>query len=386
MTTVPFSQLFGIGTPVKKRGVWSGAARKVRSIVGARKDVMRIRPAMSGAGGISLVAHNDADMYVVAYSTQIATTPDLLTATQRTLSATPAQPVSLLYYKGNFFYSFAVAGPALTTNKSSDKGVTWASYGSGGMLSVAGDLLYIVPQPTSAGTPQSSNFWTTNDPATAVTARAFSRAGYWGKVVGNATRQYCFGSVGNTPNNGAPWTLGEVSTNGTSFSQDAGFEALAAKLPSGVGLRSAVTLADGRVMVMGCAAASGLYSLVADAAGAWSIGAQIPAELGNGFRLHSFGLVGTYAIGPASYTDADGITHVLFIVRDTDANYLACVGSTYDGKDWRFLDPHYNFGASAPTDWVGVFGKIGGAPPLVSITGTVLGEGNPDAVELYYEV
>lgn len=373
--TKPFSTVFGTGTPVRKRNVWKGPERLYPAIVGARKDPVQLRPNMSNVtDGFGLIAHNGLDTYVVASGTRMLTTPDLLTGTSRALATTPAGIGSgLVYYKGSFFYCAHTSTPTQVVSRSADKGVTWSNYANPGTLSVVGDLLYMVNNfNISAAT-----FHTTSDPAAPAVARAFSRSHGWGKVVGNANRQYCFSRVAVTI------PLGEVSTNGTSFSQDVGFETLAARSPEGSALINAVTLADGRVMVFSCTT-SGLYCLVADAAGAWSIGASLPQEL-DGYRFVSVGSGGTYAIGPNAYTDADGITSILFLVQDPAGNYLARIGTTYDGKDWQFLPPHHNFGTTAPTVPLGVFSKIDGTP-LFNASGTVLAEANPNAVELFYEL
>lgn len=376
---VPVHQVFGTGAPVKKRNVWSGADRRVRAIVGGRKDVFRLRPKGNGISGYSSMAHNGVDAYVVAYGASIFSSPDLLTGTARSLSGTAASAGQLLNFGGTFFYCFPVAGPSLAINRSADKGVTWATVPSlgGGQMSVVNGILYSVVQPIASPIAQST-FYTLSDPAGVATARAFSRASYWGKVVGNATRQYCFASAAA----GSHWTLCDVSTNGTSFAQDTGYEALAGRAP--MNMRNACSLADGRVMVFGVSTA-GLFSLVADAAGVWSVGAQIPGELGDGYRLHSVGTVHSYFIGPAAYTDADGITHVLLMVQDGFGNYLARVACTYDGVDWWFLPPHSNFGTSAPTMYLGVFSNIAGLP-VANYSDTQLVEANPNGTELYYEV
>jgi hypothetical protein len=380
---VPVSEVFATGAPVKKRYLWSGEDRKNRAIVGGRKDAYKLRPKATVITGWGALAHNGLDTYVVASGTALFTTPDLLVGTSRSVSNPPTGLGNLLHYKGSFFYSYPAGGPSLATARSADKGVTWAAYGAaGGMLSVVGDLLYIVPQPIGTSPPATSSFSTTSDPAVAPTARAFSRSAYWTKVVGNSTRQYCFGSPTNSPTNGTPWIWGEVSTNGTSFSQDTGFETLAARAP--MTLRNACSLAAGRVMAYGVSAA-GLFSLVADAAGVWSVGAQIPGELGDGYRLHSPGLVGTYSVGASSYTDADGITHVLVIAQDAAGNFMPRVACTVDGVEWWFLPPHANLGTSQPTAPLGVFSTIGGLL-LANYDASQLVEANPAAVELYYEV
>ena len=136
-------------------------------------------------------------------------------------------------------------------------------------------------------------------------------------------------------------------------------------------------------MVFSCST-SGLYCLVADAAGAWSIGASLPQEL-DGYRFVSVGPGGTYGMTPNAYTDADGITLILFIVQDAAGNYLARIGTTYDGKEWQFLPPHYNFGTTAPTVPLGVYSTIDGTP-LFNASSTLLAEANMNAVELYYEL
>lgn len=380
---VPVSEVFATGAPVKKRNLWSGADRKNRAIVGGRRDAYKLRPKPSVIAGWGAMAHNTLDTYVVAQNTSIYTTPDLQVGTSRSLPSTPTGLGSLVHYKGSFFYAYPVAaGPAITTARSTDKGVTWTTYHTSSMLSVVNDVLYLVPQPIGTSPPSTASFSTTTDPAVAPTVRAFSRAAYWTKVVGNAAHQYCFGSAGNTPANGAPWLLCEAATNGTSFSQDTGFEALAPRSP--MSLRNACTLADGRVMVYGVSTA-GLFSLVADAAGVWSVGAQIPGELGDGYRLHSPGLVGTYTVGSPSHTDADGITYVLVIVQDAAGNYMPRVACTYDGVEWWFLPPHANLGTSVPTAPLGVFSTIGGQV-LANYDAAQLVEANPAGVELYYEV
>ena len=376
--TKPFSTVFGTGTPVRKRNVWTGPERLYPAIVGARKDPVQLRPSTSNVASYGLIAHNGLDAYVVASGTNIFTTPDLLTGTARAMAQTPAAVgSSLVYYKGSFFYYMHTSTPNWFVQRSSDNEVTWSQYGNAanaGMLSVVGGLLYAVPYLSSNN---STAFYTTSDPAQAAVSRSFSRFSSWGKVVGNANRQYCFQRTNsNTP-------LGEVSTNGTSFSQDVGFEALAARKPTGAVLTNAVSLADDRVMVFSCTT-SGLYCLVADAAGAWSIGASLPQEL-DGYRFYGVGPVGTYGSGPNAYTDADGITSILFLVQDAAGNYLARIGTTYDGKGWQFLPPHHNFGTTAPTVPLGVFSKIDGTP-LFNASGTALAEANPNAVELFYEL
>lgn len=380
---VPVSEVFATGAPVKKRYLWSGEDRKSRAIVGGRKDAYKLRPKATVITGWGALAHNGLDTYVVASGTALFTTPDLLVGTVRSMGSTPISVGALIHYKGSFFYSFPVTTSQVQTMRSTDKGVTWAAYlTGGGVLCVVGDLLYIVPQPIGTSPPPTASFHTTADPAVAATARAFSRSAYWTKVVGNATRQYCFGSSLNSSPNAMPWTLCEVATNGTSFSQDTGFETLAARAP--MTLRNACTLAGGRVMAYGVSTA-GLFSLVADAAGVWSVGAQIPGELGDGYRLHSPGLVGTYSVGASSYTDADGITHVLVIAQDAAGNFMPRVACTVDGVEWWFLPPHANLGTSQPTTPLGVFSTIGGLL-LANYDASQLVEANPAAVELYYEV
>lgn len=378
--TKPFSTIFGTGTPVRKRNVWKGPERLYPAIVGARKDPVRLRQNLTNltSYGFGLIAHDGVDTYVVASGTSMLTTPDLLTGTSRTLATTPAGIGSgLVHYKGSFFYCAHNSSPSQIVQRSSNKGVTWSNYGSAGVLSVVGDLLYMVPYQLNNPSLEMSTFYTTSDPAAAAVPRAFSRSSLWGKVVGNANRQYCFSRTASaTP-------LGEVSTNGTSFAQDVGFETLAARAPDSSALTNAVTLAAGRVMVFSCTTV-GLYCLVADAAGTWSIGASLPQEL-DGYRFVSVGSGGTHAIGPNAYTDADGITSILFIVQDPAGNQLARIGTTYDGKDWQFLPPHFNFGGAAPIAPRGVFSKIDGTP-LFNASGTVLAEANPNAVELFYEL
>lgn len=375
--TKPFSTVFGTGTPVRKRSVWKGPERLYPAIVGARKDPVQLRPNMSNVNnGFGLIAHNGLDTYVVASGTSMLTTPDLLTGTSRALATTPADIGSgLIYYKGSFFYCAHSATPSQIIQRSSDNGVTWSNYGYAVTLSVVGDLLYMVSYPVNNPSFPLSTFYTTSDPNAPAVARAFSRSSWWGKVVGNAARQYCFSRT-TIP-------LGEVSTNGTSFGQDVGFEALAARAPAGSSLINAVSLAAGRVLVFSCTTA-GLYCLVADASGSWSIGASLPQEL-DGYRFVSVGSGGTYARGPNAYTDADGITSILFLVQDPAGNYLARIGTTYDGKDWQFLPPHHNFGTTAPTVPLGVFSKIDGTP-IFNASTTMLAEANTDAVELYYEL
>ena len=377
--TKPFSTVFGTGTPVRKRNVWKGPERLYSAIVGARKDPVQLRPNMSNVtAGFGLIAHNGLDTYVVASGASMFTTPDLLTGTARALATTPAGIGSgLVYYKGSFFYCAHTSTPVQVVSRSADKGVTWSNYANPGTLSVVGDLLYMVSYQVNNPAVPLATFYTTSDPAAPAVARAFSRSSFWGKVVGNANRQYCFSRTASaTP-------LGEVSTNGTSFAQDVGFETLAARSPVGSALINAVTLAAGRVMVFSCTT-SGLYCLVADAAGTWSIGASLPQEL-DGYRFVSVGPGGTYSVSPNAYTDADGITSILFIVQDPAGNYLARIGTTYDGKDWQFLPPHYNFGTTAPTVPLGVFSKIDGTP-LFNASGNLLAEANMNAVELFYEL
>lgn len=373
--TKPFSTVFGTGTPVRKRNVWKGPERLYPAIVGARKDPVQLRPNMSNVtAGFGLIAHNGLDTYVVASGTSMFTTPDLLTGTSRGMPVAPSGlGSSLLSFKGSFYYTAPYSSSSVLL-RSADKGVTWENVsGFAGLLSVAGGTLYSVQALGVA----SATFYTTADPAVAFVARAFSRSSTWGRVVGNANRQYCFSrSAAASP-------LAEVSTNGTSFAQDVGFETLASRAPGGSALVNPVALAAGRVMVFSCTTA-GLYCLVADAAGTWSVGASLPQEL-DGYRFYGVGQGGVTGFSATTFTDADGITHVLFIVQDPAGNYLARIGSTYDGKEWQFLPPHYNFGTTAPTVPLGVYSKIDGTP-LFNASGTALAEANPNAVELFYEL
>lgn len=376
---VPVHRVLGTGAPVKKRNVWSGADRQVRSIVGGHKDVFQLRPKMSGVGGASfnMVAHNGADMYVFSGVTGVYTSPDLITLTARgapTGGGTWVGMPQIVFFKGEFFATYTVSSAAVIA-RSSDKGVTWVSYpsGSGSRMSVVGDLLYILPN-------GGANFYTTNAPATAATARAFSRSAYWSRVVGTAARQYCFGSTAS--GDAAPLDKAEVATNGTSFSQDAACEALMAAAP--VGMRHAHAIANGKTLLFN-ASPDGLYSLVADAAGVWSVGAAIPGELGDGYRLYGVGLAVSNTGNTQIVTDADGVTYVLMVVQDGFGNYLPRVACTYDGVDWWWLPPHSNLGSTAPNFPMGMYQRIDGRV-MAHAASTRFVEANPNAVELYYEV
>jgi hypothetical protein len=380
--TKPFSSIFGTGAPVRSRKVWSGADRLYPAIIGASKDPVKIRGSIPSVSSYGLLAHNGLDAYVFSSGTGIYTTPDLQTATSRSLATSVAGPgASLVYFKGSFFYASNSATPAPIVQRSADKGVTWTSSSlANASLSVIGDTLYACRLPLTSGYAADAGFQTLSDPAGAVVSRAFSRASYWVKVAGNANRQYAFAK---SAWNSASLVQADVSTNGTSFSQDAAYEALAARAPSGAVLSNVASLANGAVMVFSCTS-SGLFSLVADSAGAWSIGASLPQEL-DGYRFVGIGSGGSYNAISQSYTDSDGVAHYIFIVQDAAGNYLARIGSTYDGKEWRFLPPHYNFGTTLPTVQLGVFSKIDGTP-LFHATVGALAEANMNAVELYYEV
>jgi len=369
-----FNRKFGLGAPLKKRNIWSGADRAVRSIVGSYKDPFLLRP-----GGLSaafqMIESNGADMYVVVLASVLQTSPDLITLTSRSAPAGYSWVgANVVYYKG-YFFAFCTPGSGVAVCRSSDKGVTWDLYGSmaGNRLSVVGDLLYC----TNSGA--TSNFYTTNAPTTAATARAFSRSAYWGRVVGSAARQYVFGSVSSDT---TTFNRVEVSTNGTSFSQDAACEALLAQAP--VSMRHAHALANGKTVVFGVGP-EGLYSLVADAAGAWSIGAQIPGELADGYRLYGVPLVVGNAASALMQTDGDGTSYVCLIVQDAAGNYLLRIAATYDGVDWRFLPPHSNLGTTAPNFTAGVMKRIDGRI-MTHYNSMRLVEANPSGVELYYEI
>lgn len=379
MTTVPFSQLFGIGTPVKKRNVWSGTDRLVRSIVGGHKDVFQLRPKMSGVGGASfnMVTHNGVDMYVLTGLNAVYSSPDLVTLTSRAVPAGGAWngASQVVSFQGDFFATYTISASAVIA-RSSDKGVTWVSYpsGSGSRMSVVGGLLYFLVNGNAA------NFSTTNAPGTAATARAFSRSAYWSKVVGTPTRQYCFGA--SASGDAATLDKADVATNGTSFSQDAACEALMAAAP--IGMRHAHAIANGKTLLFN-ATSDGLYSLVADAAGVWSVGAAIPGELGDGYRLYGVGLPVSNTGNAQIVTDAEGVTYVLMVVQDGFGNYLPRVACTYDGVDWWWLPPHSNLGTTAPNFPLGMAQRIDGRV-LAHFNSTRFVEANPNAVELYYEI
>ena len=370
---VPVHTVFGMGAPLRKRGVWSGAERRNRALVGAFKEPFRLWPKPSAIQGFAGVAHNGVDAYVAAYSIVVYSTPDLVVGVTRGLPASPTGVGLLTAFKGAFYYLFPVSGGTTASAVSTDKGVTWVAGPVNGFLSVAAGMLYSLAGNGSA------NFHTVANPGEAAVARALSRAGYWYRVVGAGARRYAFGAASSTA--GTNWTLGDVSTNGTSFSQDAGYEVLAAR--AAVPINHACALADGRVMAFGVGP-GGMYCLVAEADGTWSVGARMPAELGDGYRLHSAPSIYS-SMGAQAFTDADGLTHFAVLVRDAVGNYLPRVARTYDGRDIAFLPPPHNFGASPPTEPLGVFSTIDGRV-LLNVGSAQLVESNENGVELYYEV
>ena len=350
-----FNRKFGLGAALRQRSIWAGSARSVNGLVTAQLNPYKPRGQTSPAGLVLEGVSHNGTVYAGIFGSNIYTSPDLVTFTQRTPQAgSPNIGVAAVGTRiAALFYSSGPNNHYLCV--SADNGATWGGWTAIGATSgnaslrAAGGIAFAF-----------WNFAAVNvcgcDASGAISLRAMPESKIWIAVGSTGAAWVMLSSTGTAA----------YSANGTTgWTTSASYATEAAKLPA----VPTQVYAVGSRLVAVATTGTALATIYSDDGGAtWQQGASYGVFLeGRSFTgLSPFGAV------------LDGHLYVSVV-----AGGKGMLISTHNGIAWR---PH----ADINTD--GTLPGLCKRPGVDSIifngsatAGPAL-ETNTTAQELYYEL
>lgn len=349
-----YNRKFGLGAALRQRSIWSGSARSVYGLVTAQLNPYKPRGLTSPANlFLEGVSHNGT-VFTGMVGTNVYTSPDLVTFTQRTVPGNTNAGVAAVGTRiAAHSYSSGVNSHFLYV--SSDNGATWSggtstgiSGGGNGLLRAAGGIAFAFGNIATATVYGC-------DSTGAIGARAMPENKLWVSVASTGAAWVMVSSTGTAA----------YSANGTAFSVSASYATEAAKLPASPSQVYAVGTRLVAVAISGTALAT-IYS--DDGGVTWQQGANYGVFLeGRSFT----GLSPFHAV-------LDGHLYISAV-----AGGRAQILSTHNGIVWR---SHIDINTDGTLPGLC---KRPGVDSFVFNGSTTAGpalETNAAAQELYYEL
>lgn len=238
-----YNRKFGLGAALRQRSIWSGSARSVNGLVTAQLNPFKPRGQTSPAGLVLEGVSNNGTVYAGMVGSNLYTSPDLVTFTQRTIpgvicvavAAAGTRLAALTFYNNNHMLYV-----------SSDNGATWGGGTSTGIPNTGGGTLRAAGGIAFALSAYNGPNLYACDSTGAIALRVLPESKIWVAVGSTGAAWVMLSSTGTAAYS--------TNANATTWATSASYATEAAKLPAvptqvyGIGTRLVAVAISGTAL------------------------------------------------------------------------------------------------------------------------------------------